>query len=142
MAQGIVPMRASLPPAAVVVLAAAAACHAPPSGFADLVNRPQPTSDAERNHECQWIRSERARQRQSFRQVGSGVDQSMARENVAYLQSRYLQTHCAVFRVAPTTPVLQMPPQSSSGMTVEECVRECRGLTIQTEAQCLQACRH
>ena len=114
MAQGIVPMRASLPPAAVVVLAAAAACHTPPSGFADLVNRPQPTSDAERNHECQWIRSERARQRQSFRQVGSGGDQSMARANIAYLDSRYFQYQCAVLPgVDPTEPVLKMPPRSS-----------------------------
>ena len=149
MPQGVVPMRTSLRPTALVVLAAAAACQTPHYGYADLVNRPLPASDAERSHECQWIRSEQTRQ-QSFVQVGSGVtttpmmalDQSMARENVAYLQSRYLQAHCAVFRVAPTTPVLQMPPQSSSGMTVEECVRECRGLTIQTEAQCLQACRH
>jgi len=164
MAQGVVSMRASLWPAAFVVLAAAAACQTPHYGHADLVNRPLPTSDAERNHECQWIRSEQARQ-QSFEQVGPAVDQWMARENIAYLQSRYVETQCAVFRVTsptapvlqtpprssssnvfpgvePTAPVLQMPPQSSSSMTGEECFKQCRQLTSQTGAQCFAQCRH
>jgi hypothetical protein len=114
MAHGIVPTHTPLRPAALVVLAAAAACQTPHYGYADLVNRPLPRSDAERNHECQWIRSEQARQ-QSFGQVGSGVDQSMARESVAYLQSRYSQCQCAVIPGAPSVPVLQMPPRSPSG---------------------------
>jgi hypothetical protein len=145
-------MRISLRAAAIVGLAAAAACQTPHNGYADLVNRPMPTSDAERDHECQWIRSEEARQ-QSVAQVGSTVAttpmmavayQSMARKNIAYLQSRYSQIQCNVFRVAPTAPVLQMPPpqQSSSNMTVEECFKKCRELTSQTEAQCFDACRH
>jgi hypothetical protein len=143
-------MRTLLRPATFVVLAAAAACQTPHYGYADLVNRPLPTSEAERNHECQWIRSEQARQ-ESFGQAGAGVAaasmialeyQSTAQENIDYLQSRYLQTQCAVYRAAPPAPVLQMPPRSSSGMAVEECVKKCRAFTIQTDAQCFEACRH
>jgi hypothetical protein len=116
-------MRTSLLPAAFVVLAAAAACQTPHYGYADLVDRPLPTSNAERNHECQWILSEQARQ-EAFAQAGAGGAatsmmaleyQSMARENIDYLESRYLRAQCAVFRLAPATvPVLQMPPRSSS----------------------------
>jgi hypothetical protein len=173
MAQGLVPMRTLLRQAGSVVLAAAAACQTPHYGYADLVNRSLPASDVERHQECEWIRSEQARQ-QSFGQAGSGVAttpiealqyQSMARENVDYLQSRYLQTKCVVLPdvaptapvlrmpprssssnvfpgVDPTVPVLRMPPQSSSGMTGEECFKQCRQLTSQTGAQCFAQCRH
>jgi hypothetical protein len=112
-----------------------------------------PSSDAERDHECQWIRSEETRQ-QTVGQLGASMQtnpqmaiafQGMARKNIAYLQSRYSQIQCDVFRVAPTAPVLNMPEvphQSSNGMTVEECFKKCRELTSQTEAQCFDACRH
>jgi hypothetical protein len=146
-------MRLLLRAAVVVGLAATAACQTTQHhGYADLVNRPLPRSDAERDHECAWIRSEVAQQ-QTLGQLGASMQttpqmaiayQGLARKSIGYLQSRYAQIQCDVFRVAPTAPVLTMPPaqQSSRSMTVEECFKKCRELTSQTEAQCFDACRH
>jgi hypothetical protein len=146
-------MRTLLRLVVAVGLTTGAACQTTHhNAYADLVNRPMPASDAQRDHECQWIRSEEARQ-QTLGQVGASMQQSpqmamayqgMTRQNISYLQSRYAQIQCDVFRVAPTAPVLNMPPaqqQPSSSMTVEECFKKCRDLTSQTEAQCFDACR-
>jgi hypothetical protein len=139
-----------------VVLALTAACQTQSrNGYADLVNRPLPTSDAQRDSQCAWLRSEVARQ-QSLGQLGASMQQTpqmaiayqaMARRNIAYLQSRFSQIQCDVVRVAPTPPVVApaavpTKQQSSEGMTLDECFKKCRELTAQTEAQCFDECRH
>jgi hypothetical protein len=146
-------MRTLLSALGIIGLAAVAACQTPRNGYADLVNRPLPASDTQRDSECAWLRSEMARQ-QSIGQLGASIQQtpqmaiayqSMARRNIAYLQSRFSQIQCDVVRMAPTAPVVAPPPareQPADSMTVEECFKKCRELTSQTEAQCFDTCRH
>ena len=115
-------MRMLLWLAVAIGLTTGAACQTTHhNAYADLVNRPMPASDAQRDHECQWIRSEEERLH-TMGQVGASMQtspqmamayQGMARQNIAYLQSRYSQIQCDVFRVAPTAPVLAMPQRSS-----------------------------
>jgi hypothetical protein len=118
------------------------------NGYADLVNRPAPSSDAEREQECAWLRSEVARQ-QSLSQIGAAsattpmmaiAYQSMARRNIANLESRYSQIQCDVIRVAPTQPAVSSP--AGSGMSFDQCFAKCRQLTGQSESQCFDTCRH
>jgi len=118
------------------------------NGYADLVNRPAPSSDAERDQECAWLRSEIARQ-QSLSQFGTTTAttpmmaiayQTMARRNIANLESRYSQIQCDVIRVAPTPPAVSSP--ASSGMSFDQCFAKCRELTGQNESQCFDTCRH
>ena len=128
------------------------ACQSSPrrNAYADLVNEPLPATDAERDSQCAWIRSEVARQ-QSIAQVGTAVAtpplmavayQAAARKNIAYLQSRYSQIQCDVVRVAPTTPIIPTEAQPAPGMTFDECFSKCRALTSRTGAECFDACRH
>jgi hypothetical protein len=146
-------MRTLLSALGVIALAGMSACQTPRNSYADLVNRPLPTSDAQRDSECSWLRSEMAHQ-QSIGQLGASMQQtpqmaiayqSMARRNIAYLQSRFSQIQCDVMRVAPTAPVVTQPPpqpQPAESMTLDKCFKKCRELTSQTEAQCFDACRH
>lgn len=118
--------------------------------YAELVNRPMPASDRDRDQECSWLRSEVARQ-QSLAQYGTSTAttpqmavlmQSVARKNIANLQSRYSQIQCDVTRVAPTAPVVPQQPPSTSGLTFDECFAKCRSLTSRTENECFDSCRH
>jgi hypothetical protein len=118
--------------------------------YADLVNQPLPTTDAERDSQCAWIRSEVARQ-QSIAQFGATVAttpmmavayQAAARKNIAYLQSRYSQIQCDVVRVAPIAPAVPAPVQPAPGMTFDECYSKCRALTSRTDTECFDTCRH
>ena len=120
------------------------------NGYADLVNQPLPSTDAQRDSQCAWIRSEVARQ-QSIAQYGSATAttpmmavaiQSAARKNIAYLQSRYSQIQCDVVRVAPTAPVIPAQPPPAPGMTFDECYSKCRALTSRTDTECFDTCRH
>lgn len=59
-----------------VALAVTGACQMQSrNGYADLVNRPLPTSDSQRDSECSWLRSEVARQ-QSLGQLGASMQQT------------------------------------------------------------------
>ena len=128
------------------------ACQSTPrqNPYANLVNLPLPTTDAERDQKCANIRAEVARQ-QSIAQVGSTTQtnpmmvvmiQSNARQNIAYLQARYSQIQCDVVRVAPTAPAIPAPVQPAPGMTFDECYSKCRALTSRTDAECFDTCRH
>lgn len=146
-------MRTLLSALGIVALGAVSACQTPGNSYADLVNRPLPSSDKQRDSECSWLRSEIGRQ-QSIGQLGASMQQtpqmaiayqSMARRNIAYLQSRFSQIQCDVVRMAPTAPVVTQPPpqqQPAESMTLDKCFKKCRELTSQTEAQCFDACRH
>jgi hypothetical protein len=136
----------------VAALTVVGACQTAPrrSPSGDLVNRPMPASDRERDGECSWLRSEVARQ-QSLAQVGSATAttpmmavaiQAAARRNIADLQSRYSQVQCDVIRVAPTAPAVPVPPPVAPTMTIEQCVAKCRQLTSRTDGECFDSCRH
>jgi hypothetical protein len=133
-------------------LALLSGCQTPQrhNAYADLVDRPMPTSDRDRDQECSWLRSEVARQ-QSLGQFGSATAttpmmavafQAAARKNVAFLRSRYSQIQCDVMRVAPTAPVVPAQPSVAPTMTIEQCVAKCRELTSRTDGECFDSCRH
>lgn len=117
--------------------------------YADLMNDPLPTSDAEKDRQCAWLRSEIARM-QSLAQAAAAntnpyfwgaVWQAKARDNIAALQSRSSQIQCDVVRVAPTAPAIPpSQPSESSEMSFDQCFAKCRELTDRTESQCFDAC--
>jgi hypothetical protein len=120
------------------------------NGYADLMDHPLPTTDAERDSQCAWIRSEVARQ-QSIAQYGTATAtspmmavaiQSAARRNIANLQSRSSQIQCDVVRVAPTQPVVAPAQPTAPAMNFDQCFAKCRELTTRTEAECFDSCRH
>ena len=138
--------------AAVLCAVALVACQTQraSNSFANLVNRPLPTTDAQRDSECAALRSEVARQ-ESLGQMGAAMQQnqmmamaylSMTRKNIAYLQSRYSQIQCDVIRVAPTQPIIPGVSKPDNGMTFDQCFAKCRELTSRTENECFDSCRH
>jgi hypothetical protein len=104
-----------------------------------LLSRPMPATDQERAAECNWIRSEMARQ-QSLAGVGTSIAttplmaaayQAAARQNIAALESRAANVQCtAAFNSA----------QPQSGQSFNQCFSRCQQLTSRTKEQCFDAC--
>jgi hypothetical protein len=107
-----------------------------------VLSRPMPTDEGQRVEECNWIRSEIARQ-QSLGQVGTAmattplmtvVMQAAARKNIAALESRASNVQCtAAFSNAPAA-VTSTPPG------FEQCFARCQQYTSRTKEQCFDAC--
>jgi hypothetical protein len=108
--------------------------------YADSVlSRPMPASDSDRIQECNWIRSEIARQ-QSLAGAGASIAttplmavayQALARQNIAALESRAATVQCtAAFSSAP----------APSGQSFDQCFARCQQFTKRTKEQCFDAC--
>ncbi len=131
-------------------LALTGCSHNQGSSYADdVASRPMPTNDDERRQECDWVRSEIARQ-ENLAQMGGAVAtspfmamamQAAARNNVAALESRAADVQCnAAFSNAPA-PAAETPAPTSSSMNFDQCFARCQEVTSRTKEQCFDACK-
>lgn len=127
---------------AALVLVILAGCNTGPPRptYAEQVlNRPLPQTDRERERECASLRDEIARQ-QNLAQVGQTMAttplmavamQAMARKNIAALEARAANVQCtAAFSSAP----------SDGEQTFDQCFSHCKQYTSRSDAQCFDAC--
>lgn len=111
-----------------------------------VLSRPIPSDPNERVQECNWIRSEIARQ-QSLAQYGTSMAttpmmvmayQAAARNNIAALESHASNVQCQ----AAFSSVVQTPIQGSkNNFGFDECFARCQKLTDRTKDQCFDACK-
>ena len=111
-----------------------------------VLDRPVPTTSEGRIRECNWIRSEIARQ-QSLAQYGASMAtspmmamayQAKARNNIAALESRASNVQCQ----AAFSSVAQSPTQGTkNNLNFDECFARCQKLTDRTKDQCFDACK-
>jgi hypothetical protein len=122
----------------ITVTVALSGCTHQPNYAEQVLNRPLPQTDQERENECALIRSEIARQ-QSLAQVGGTMAttplmalavQASARNNIAALESRASNVECtAAFSSVP-----------SSSKVFDQCFARCQQYTSRTKEQCFDAC--
>jgi hypothetical protein len=93
-----------------------------PTYAEQVMNRPLPVTDAEKQQECSWLRGEMARQR---RLAGSGT----STQDLASLETRASQVGCS----AAGTP-------EASGSNFETCYAKCRQGTNRSNDVCFDAC--
>lgn len=114
-----------------------------PDHYAEnVLNRPLPTTQDERQRECAALRTEIARQ-QSLAQMGYAVlqdpilaagFQGAANNHVAALESRAANIQCtAAFSSAASVP---------TGQSFDQCFARCTQLTSRTKEQCFDSCNH
>lgn len=105
-----------------------------------LAARPMPQGAAERIAECQWIRSEIAREGGLAELASSRATDAMtgdlyraiAAQNIAALESRASVVRCgAAFSDAP-----------SAEQNFDSCFQRCREYTERSNEQCFDACNH
>jgi hypothetical protein len=111
-----------------------------------VLSRPIPTTLEGKVQECNWIRSEIARQ-QSLAQYGASMAtspmmamayQAAARRNIAALESRASNVQCQ----SAFSSVVQSPVQgSTNNLNFDECFSNCQKLTDRTKDQCFDACK-
>lgn len=117
-----------------------------------VLDRPIPTTTEGRVQECNWIRSEIARQ-QSLAQYGTSMAtspmmamayQAATRNNIAALESRASNVECQ----AAFSSVLQSPTSSDAqhsgaknNLDFDQCFSRCKKLTDRTKDQCFDACK-
>jgi hypothetical protein len=107
-----------------------------------VASRPMPVTDQDRMSECNWIRSEIARQ-QSLSQASAAVAtsplmavafQATTRNNISALESRASNVRCtAAFSNAPAAP---------AGQSFDQCFARCQQYTDRTKNQCFDSCNH
>lgn len=93
-----------------------------PTYTEQVMNRPLPLTDAERQQECSWLRGEMARQR---RLAGSGT----SAQDLATLETRASQVGCS----ALATP-------GAGGSSFEACYAKCRQGSNRSNDVCFDAC--
>lgn len=111
-----------------------------------VLNRPLPTTQEGKVQECNWIRSEIARQ-QSLAQYGASIAtspmmamtyQAGARRNIAARELRASNVQCQ----SAFSSILQSPvPVSKNNLNFDECFSNCQKLTDRTKDQCFDACK-
>jgi len=109
--------------------------------YADSVlNRPMPANDDQRIQECNWIRSEIARQ-QGLAGYGASIAtspqmaalyQAAAQRNVAALHSRAANIQC--------TAAFSNAPAVSSKLNFDQCFSQCQQYTSRTKEECFDTC--
>ena len=113
------------------------------SDYANAVSsRPMPAGDEQRTQECNWVRSEIARQ-QGLAVAGftretslhmSAMNRLSAQENIVALQSRAANIQCnAAFSKVPAATY-------SSRLDFDTCMAKCKQYTERTKEQCFDAC--
>jgi hypothetical protein len=110
--------------ACLVALAGACATteNKAPTYAEQVMNRPLPVADAEKQQECSWLRGEMARQ---HRLAGAGT----STQDLATLESRASQVGCH----AAGTP-------ESSGSNFDACYAKCRQGTNRSNDVCFDFC--
>jgi hypothetical protein len=133
---------------ALLIALGAASCaqNNGPSYNDELASRPDPTTPAERQEECAWVRGEIARQENLAQMAGSMgmapmmamASQAAARNHIAALESRAADIQCnAAFSSAPAE---SMPAPASS--TFDQCFAHCQAVTDRTKDQCFDSCKN
>jgi hypothetical protein len=113
------------------------------SSYANAVlSRPMPAGDEQRTQECNWVRSEIARQ-QGLAAAGftmatslhmAATNRAVAQENIVALESRAANVQCnAAFSNAPAA-------SSGTRLDVDACMAKCQQYTERTKEQCFDAC--
>ena len=99
-----------------------------PTYAEQIMNRPLPVNDAEKQQECCWLRGEMARQRALG---GYGT----AMQDLATLESRASQAGCAALRTdaQPGAP-------AASGSNFDACYMKCKQFTNKSNDVCFDLC--
>jgi hypothetical protein len=96
-----------------------------PTYAEQIMNRPLPVTDAEKQQECSWLYGEMARQR---RLAGTGT----STQDLGTLELRASQVGCRAAPVAGT-------PQAS-GASYQACHAKCRQGTNKSNDMCFDEC--
>lgn len=109
-------------------------CDRSPSYAEAIASRPIPVTQDERDHECDFLRSNIARQ-QSLATMPIGtmnpsVIQAIASQHIAALENRVSVIGCR--SAFPDAPAAQS--------TIDQCVVSCRSNTSRTSEQCFDSC--
>ena len=96
-----------------------------PAYAEQVMNRPLPVTDADKQQECSWLYGEMARQR---RLAGYGT----STQDLGTLELRASQVGC---RATPGTNTPQ-----ASGASYQECHAKCRQGTNKSNDMCFDAC--
>jgi hypothetical protein len=127
--------------AIVVVVFLGCATNQSEQSYVDSVlNRPMPANEGQRIQECNWIRSEIARQ-QGLAGYGASIAtslqmaalyQAVAQRNIAALQSRAANIQC--------TASFSNAPAVSSKLNFDQCFSRCQQYTSRTKEECFDTC--
>ena len=99
-----------------------------PTYAEQIMNRPLPVNEAEKQQECCWLRGEMARQR-ALGGYGSAM------QDLATLESRASQAGCA----APRTDAQPGAPAASGG-NFDTCYMKCKQFTNKSNDVCFDLC--
>ena len=119
-----------------------------PTYTEQVMNRPLPKTEEQRQQECGYIRSEMARQR-GLASAGSAMAtspmqaalyQAATGRNIAALESRAANIRCtaAFSNAAPEARIQDSGGRSN--MTLDECIAKCKQYTERTNEQCFDSC--